>query len=251
VSGCASRRPAVERAFTLLEVLVAVSILGLGLTVILSSQVGLFSNAAQVEHLTHATNLARCKMEEATLELLTEGFSLLDEQDEGPCCEDEEDSKFRCAWKVQRVELPEPLDLDEALGGGLDGGVGSGAGLGPIGALAELSKTDGQALGEKPDMTSLAGFMGDNAASGVEGMVPMLMSLVYPSLKPMLEASIRKVTVRVLWSEGSREKELAVTQYVTNPQQGGLDALLAEQVPGSTGGTEPGSTRTSRPEDGP
>ena len=36
-----------SRGFTLLEVLVAVSILGLGLTVILSSQASLFATSAQ------------------------------------------------------------------------------------------------------------------------------------------------------------------------------------------------------------
>ena len=48
--------------FTLLEVLVAIAILGLGLTVILSSQAGLFSSASRGEHLTAASNLLRCKM---------------------------------------------------------------------------------------------------------------------------------------------------------------------------------------------
>ena len=58
------------RGFTLLEVLVAVAILGLGLTMILSSQVGLFSSASRGEHLTVATNLARCKMAELEVDLL-------------------------------------------------------------------------------------------------------------------------------------------------------------------------------------
>lgn len=223
----------IESGFTLLEVMVAIAILGLGLTVILSSQVGLFSSAARVEHLTYATNLARCKMEEQNLELLKEGYSLLDEEDEGPCCEDDETPGFRCVWTVQRVELPEPLELGDQ--SDLDGGAGldSVEGLGAIGALADLGKSDGQALGEKPDIGELAGAMTERG--GMQGLVPMLMALVYPSLKPMLEASIRKVTVRVLWKEGLNERELAVTQYVTSPQQGGLDAMLAETT------TEPGT----------
>jgi len=49
-----------------------------------------------------------------------------------------------------------------------------------------------------------------------------MMSMVYPTLKPMLEASIRKVSVTVQYKEGKFERELAITQYVTNPQQGQL-----------------------------
>src|ERR1700753_299171 len=95
-----------QRAFTLLEVLVAIAILGLGLTVILGSQVGLFTNAARGEHLTIATNLVRCKMSEIEVKLLTYGYQLTDETDEGPCCAGEEDdSVYRCSWKVERVTL--------------------------------------------------------------------------------------------------------------------------------------------------
>ena len=50
------------RGFTLLEVLVAVSILGLGLTVILSSQASLFATANRSEKISVATSLARCRM---------------------------------------------------------------------------------------------------------------------------------------------------------------------------------------------
>ena len=59
-------------------------------------------------------------------------------------------------------------------------------------------------------------------------MAPLVMSLVYPDLKPMLEASIRKVTVKVLWKEGSKERSFDLVQYVTNPQQGGLDPNAAK-----------------------
>jgi general secretion pathway protein I len=54
-------------------------------------------------------------------------------------------------------------------------------------------------------------------------MGPMVMGMVYPSLKPMLEASIRRVTVTVKWTEGVMNRELPVTQFVAYPQMGGLD----------------------------
>ena len=73
-------------------------------------------------------------------------------------------------------------------------------------------------------------------------LAPMMMSLVYPTLKPMLEASIRKVSVTVAYKEGKFSRELAVTQYVTNPQQGQLDPTVAGTGGGSGlgGGLIPG-----------
>jgi len=68
------------------------------------------------------------------------------------------------------------------------------------------------------------------------GLAPMMMSMVYPTLKPMLEASIRKVSVTVSYKEGKFERELLVTQYVTNPQQGQLDPSVAGTGGGSGAG---------------
>ncbi|HEY3668155.1 MAG TPA: type II secretion system protein [Polyangiaceae bacterium] len=239
-------RVAGQRAFTLLEVLVAIAILGLGLTVILGSQVGLFTNASRGEHLTVATNLARCKMGELEVKLLTYGYQLTDETDDGPCCSGDDDGNegYRCSWKVERVMLPE-LPLSGADAGANPGGDG-GLDLGPIGMLAGLNPTGSQnlnqSLGDKATPTDLAKTLG-NAPSPMS-LAPMMMSLVYPTLKPMLEASIRKVSVTVAYKEGKFSRELAVTQYVTNPQQGQLDPTVAGTGGGSglgaLGGLLPG-----------
>ena len=215
------------RGFTLLEVIVAIAILGLGLTVLLGSQVGLFTNASRGQHLTIATNLARCKMGEIEVKLLTLGYQLTDEHDEGPCCEgeDQHNEGYRCVWKVENVKLPElPLN------GGLDGGVNNPGGdggldLGPISMLTGLNKPGGAQLGDKAKPQDLAQTL--TSGAGPMGLAPMMMSMVYPTLKPMLEASIRKVSVTVKYQEGHFDRELAITQYVTNPQQGQLDPSLA------------------------
>ena len=226
-------RRASTRAFTLLEVLVAIAILGLGLTVILSSQAGLFTSAARGEHLTAASNLLRCKMSEIELMLEQKGFQLTDEKDEGDCCDDDSEG-YTCSWQIERVELP-PLpeaapDQDgtaapgASAGPGGPPGLGLGApaapgGLGPLGALANISATQGASLGDKATPGSVMQQLGSTGTSGMEGMV---MSLVYPSLKPMLEASIRRITVKVMWKEGRSARDLEVTQFLTRPQEGQL-----------------------------
>jgi general secretion pathway protein I len=217
-------RAAHHRGFTLLEVLVAIAILGLGLTVILGSQVGLFTNASRGEHLTVATNLARCKMGELEVKLLTYGYQLTDETDDGPCCSGDDDGNegYHCSWKVERVTLPE-LPLSGADAGANPAGDG-GLDLGPIGLLTGLNQPGGQTLNDKSNPADLAKTLG-NAPSPMS-LAPMMMSMVYPTLKPMLEASIRKVSVTVEYKEGKFNRELAVTQYVTNPQQGQLDPAV-------------------------
>jgi general secretion pathway protein I len=208
-----------SRGFTLLEVLVAIAILGLGLTVILSSQTGLFSSASRGEHLTAASNLLRCKMGEIELDLEQKGFNLTDENDEGPCCDDEEG--YTCSWKIERVEMP---PLPEASTEG-DAGVDDPGSMGPLGAMANISASQGASLGDKATPSSVMEQLGSTSSSGMEGMV---MGFVYPTLKPMLEASIRRVTVKVMWKEGQRDRELEATQFLTRPQEGQL--ATAEQI---------------------
>ena len=217
-------RSAQQRGFTLLEVLVAIAILGLGLTVILGSQVGLFTNAARGQHLTIATNLARCKMGEIEVDLLKLGYQLTDVIDDGPCCGDDEGNDgYHCAWKIERVKLPElPLDSSDA---GTRGAGDAGLDLGPISLLAGINQPGGKNIGDKATPKDLASTLGNAPSAG--GLAPMMMSMVYPTLKPMLEASIRKVSVTVSYKEGKFDRELLVTQYVTNPQQGQLDPAVA------------------------
>lgn len=214
-----------SRGFTLLEVLVAISILGMGLTVILSSQVGLFSSAQRAQNLSVATGLARCKMAEAELKLMQEGYPLIDQNDEGRCCDDEETKGFRCKWQTQSVKLPEPKGLSD-LGG--DGGLDDQSGLGALGALQSVQTGGASALAGDGGIAGLGGLLTQAAGGGAQGMAPLVMGMVYPDLKPMLEASIRKVNVTVVWKEGSREREFSITQYITNPTQGGLDPNAAK-----------------------
>jgi general secretion pathway protein I len=216
--------PRPDRGFTLLEVLVAVAILGLGLTVILSSQVGLFAGVSRSRNLGFAANLARCRMSEVEVDLLKDGYPIIDQSEDGHCCEDESDSTFSCSWKIETVELPDPpLGSEDPLGL-LMGGDG---GLGPLGAIEELKNSGPGALtGE--GTSGLTEMFASQGGVGAEGIAAFAMTAVYPALKPMLEASIRKVTVTVHWKEGKKDRDLTVIQYVTNPMQGQLTEEAVE-----------------------
>lgn len=222
-----------KRGFTLLEVLMAIAILGLGLSVLLGAQTGLFASATRTEHISLATGLARCRMSEVELDLLQKGYPLVESEGEGACCNGESNERFSCSWKVQRIVMPEMggpdggvegglADQELNLGGGLDLGTSNSGAPGPLGMLMQLEATKGQSLGEKPDIGALAGQL-QSSMGGVDGLASMVLGMVYPTLKPMLEASIRKVKISVRWHEGSRERTLDLTQYVTDPKQGNID----------------------------
>lgn len=230
------RRAGRVRGFTLLEVLVAVSILGLGLTVILSSQAGLFASTQRVEHLTQSANLLRCKMSEVELELMQLGFPLLEKTERGPCCGDDPTGPYTCEWTIQTIQMPQPASFAAQGDSGTSTSTSSSSsssgipGMDALGPLAGMLGGSGLGSigqnGQPASLSDVTEAMSSAMPDGGGGLLQMAVGMVYPSLKPMLEASIRKVTVSVLWKEGRSERDFSVTQYVTNPQQGGIDEGL-------------------------
>src|SRR5690606_29243564 len=178
-----------SRGFTLLEVMVAMAILAMGLTIILSSQASLFATTQRVQLETHAATLMRCKMSEIELQLLEEGFPLMDRSDSGDCCLDA-DVDFRCEWTIQTIELPQPTDFSDMEGG--DSSTTGEAALGtPLGDASALSPMNGSALAGVDGMGDLAGTLGESAQGG--GMIGMALGLVYPTRKPRLRSEERRV----------------------------------------------------------
>ena len=225
-----------ERGFSLLEVLVALAILGLGLTSILSAQAGLFSSSARSMYTTAASNLARCKIAELEVKLLREGYQWTEQKGEGTCCEDETESTYSCKWNVEPVILPE-MNMNVMMG--QDAGVSGSPNASPSsgGFLSGFNPTDTKGLnstgsplgalgGLVPGLSGNSPFgmlssgSGSGSAMGMGGLATMALSLVYPTLKPMLEASIRRITISVNWREGVVARDFTLVEYVTNPTQG-------------------------------
>ena len=269
----APQRRARALGFSLLEVMVAIAILGLVLTVILSAQGGLAASNRSAANMGQAVALGRCKMTEIEERLLKLGYPELDAIDPGvPCCEDEKNELFSCDTRVEKVEMPN-FNSGNSLG---DGGALVGPGSDPAGTanLPGLVNPAGSGGGLNLDIDAGLAGIGSSLQSqigggqGTQGLLSMVMGILYPSIKPMYEASIRRVTVTVKWKEGTNERELPLVQYVTNPQRGGFagSALLpdggaldfappgasptgsggAAKAPGSTGtgtGTSTGGSR--------
>lgn len=217
--------------FSLLEVMVAIAILGLALTAILAAQAGVFSASQRARSLSVATGLARCKMTEIEDKLQKDGFPELDEDDSGPCCDDDDNEKMRCTWRIEKPELPEAklgeLDLDTDLNlGGLNlgsfapsvpGGAPGGAPIAPGGGTGDLA-------------ASLAGLVTESG--GTDALAGMALSMVYPDLKTLFESSSRRVTVTVHWADGELDRTLDVMQWVTK-------AATAPAASGTSSGGSP------------
>lgn len=227
--------------------MVAIAILGLTLTVILSAQGGLAASNRSAANMGQAVALGRCKMTEIEEKLLKMGLPEIDQVDRAvPCCEDEPAQGFTCDMRVEKIEMPNFTGGNSLGDGGLLTGPGAPSALGgsanPAGSAGLNLDVDSglQGMGMQ-----LAGQFGAGGA-GAEGLLGMVMGIVYPAMKPMYEASIRRVTVTVKWKEGPNERELPLIEYLTNPQRGGFagSALLPDGgamdfAPPATGSAAP------------
>lgn len=255
--------------FTLLEVLVAVAILGLGLTAILSAQAGSFASAAHARNVSVATGLLRCKMSEVEEHLYREGFQETDETGSGPCCETDDTPNMRCTWRADRPQFPEAkfgsLDLASGLNFGGPAGAGSANPLGALGLLSgaggpsplggasgvgDIAKllTDANAMAVPPGgapATAPSGQPGSpptdpsgGAGSGMGGLASMAMSFVYPQLKVLFEASTRRITATLTFREGKKQYSIDVVEWFSVPQLGlaPSDDSVTDSAP-AAGGT--------------
>jgi general secretion pathway protein I len=249
------------RAFSLLEVMFAVAMFGAVVTVILSAQAGLVAGNKSSANMSQAIELGRCRMSELEEKQLKLGYPEIEDKDTSTaCCDDKEVRGFSCDWRVERVTLPEVTSLggdaglSSLLGLGLDAGAAPTSMAGPMGSVlvnpgggAPLDLDGGlQMVGQSLNQT----FGG----AGAQGLVSMVFSLVYPSLKPLLEAAIRRITVVVKWTEAGHDRDFTLTQYVTNPLRAGLIAGLQDGgfvtdggLPSSLGGLLGGAASPSGP----
>jgi general secretion pathway protein I len=93
-------------------------------------------------------------------------------------------------------------------------------------------------------ISSIASALKGGTGGGVSALAQMAMTIVYPTLKPMLEASIRKITVKVTWKEGIQSRDVSVIQYVTRPMRGDAITAAAAASGGLPGGVPPGGGLT-------
>lgn len=193
------------KGFTLLEVMIAVAILGLSLTAIFSSEVGAVNVALRAKRQNVATSLARCKMGEIEELIAAEGLPAVEKSGQDGCCEHAPVDGYACDWVIDRIILPDISGGDEE----------------EFDPSAEL------------DLDMVADQVGDPQeilASGMGNMASLALQLGYPIMKPSLEEQVRRATVRVYWLEGEQARGFDVVQFLVADQP---SALLEEAIAGA------------------
>jgi general secretion pathway protein I len=233
------------RGFTLLEMMVALSILATSYVALMQAEAGAIRMSTYGKQLTIATFLAQAKLEEVEEKLTREGFPDMDDTDDGNF-EEQGFPSFRWKLEVNKVELPIGEVLNQLLsnmgGEGEEGEKGEkgegGSGLaGMLGGLGQ--ELDGATADKLSELTGgLGGQLGGQpggalggAGGGMAGMLnPEMLSGSVEMLSTMLEQSLREVRVTVHFGEGDDQVSLT-THLVQVPQapggaatgQGGLD----------------------------
>jgi general secretion pathway protein I len=239
--------------------MIAIAILSLALVTVFGSNIGGARSAAHARHVTRATMMARCRITELEAWLVKNQLPPADQDVEDPpamggepCCTD----GVVCEAKVERIELPEQSTVETAAGDRLLGRAASAAAgssfggpggvtAGGDGGLAGLAAAMG-ALGSG-SATSGGGSLAGAGAPSPREMASTLLTSVYPTVKPLLEGAIRRVTVHVSWHEGEREYAFDVVEYVTNPGQTLPTAEQLNALPGAPGGSGGGAGGVNPP----
>jgi general secretion pathway protein I len=219
------RRPrgTAQRGFTLIEVMLALSILAITLIGLISRTSANIRLTQEAGMLDVATELARSKMFDIEAELLHDGFPEMNEDDSGDFS-DQGWPAIEWETTIEKIELPNLTAMQS-----LQEGEGEGE------AEAEAGEAGGGMLG---------GLMGEAGGMGA-GFIASQFELI----TQVLEVSIRKVTLTVRWTVGQERKEMVVATYFTDP------VAMGKVIPGlgspGGGGTIPGVPGTGTGGGGP
>lgn len=182
------------RAFTLLEVMVAIAILAFALVSVSEIVSGSLRSQVLARDLDVATLLARGKMAELAERYEREGFGLGGDEEDGTF---EEEGHPRFAWKLKLVEPGGTLD-GKALGGILLGG----------GSIQELLQPKADADGRQTV---------NPMAAGLASMVEVQLNAFATSVKQ----GVRELRLTVSWKEGAREESFTVVTHLVVLQPAG------------------------------
>ncbi len=211
-----------SRGFTLLEVMIALAILGMSLTVLLQAQASSLSKAGRSRDLTVATILARSKIIDIEKHLFHDGFQTSTEEEDGDF-HDEGHPEVHFKWRVSEVELD--LTALSNLCGGFAKRVGGG------------KDEEGNGAGACESIMSTIGAV---AGSFIDDM----------------GRSMRVVDLQITWADGKYKPAFNVRALLSQDDfstaaQGDLqksqDQLNQGQTPGATGTGTTGSTTGAAP----
>lgn len=211
--------------FTLMEVMLALAILGMSLSVLIRSQQLSVRAANRSKLMSVAVMLARYTMVEVEDKLFEDGFSDFDQEETGDY-EEEGFKRYSFKLKVDKVELPTNVNAD---------------------SLSSMFGGSGDSSGDSSSSSSSSAS--GASSSPVKSMGATMLSKQFELVRNVLEQAIRRVQVKVEWKEGKLTRSVAVVGYFTDPRKVDMAASGQLTAPGSTanptGAKAPGTGPTS------
>jgi general secretion pathway protein I len=222
--------------------MIALALLGLGLTVLIKSAAGNIFNAQQAHMMGVVTDLARAKMYDIEEKLLKDGFSDTDQSEDSKTFDEEGWPSIQYSYKVEEVELPS-YDQLQALAQGQSTKSGSGAGGKQAGSAGKEGGFDDGALANSSFANSTLGGMmqqfsgfggggggkgsGSGAGSGDIGsaMGASFVQAQYSMFQQILKVSIRKVSLTVKWQVMGSDRDIKVVAFFTDAPS--MDKVLS------------------------
>lgn len=190
------RRSPGARGFTLVEVMLALAILGMALVMLMRSAASSLFATSQAQMLGVVTDLARGKMYDLEEQLAKDGFNTADQKMNGDF---EDEGWATVTWEaiVEEAELPN-LETMKEVGENAtaDGGSGIAARTGAKAPTGSGSGSDAEA-----------------AANATTGFIEQFYSII----SDLLKVSLRKVTLTVRWKVVGHDRDMKVITYVTDP----------------------------------
>lgn len=195
--------------FTLLEVVIALAILGMALMAIFQLNAGAVANHVYTKHLTVATLLARSKMTDLEQQLYDDGFATDDQELDGDFSEESWSSyKWRARILAPHTQDVPPEQLLSALfglpmgEGGLEAMFGGGDPSG--GGSGKEDSSGAPTKGASP----LAGAMAGMAQTQLQQMLTQI------------NDAVREVRLTVSWKDGKRTESLELVTHLVSLGQG-------------------------------
>ncbi len=169
--------------FTLMEMLIALSILASALAVLMGTMANSGQQSVYAADLTTATYLAKSKMIDIEYEVAAEGFPTTEQKYSGDF---REDGRADMIWTATVVTVEIPEEAKEAL----------------------LAKTNSQLFGQES-----GGLKGN---PGISSMLPTLIGQI-PTWINQIGKKVRKIDLKVEFPFGSGMRPITVTQYIVDP----------------------------------
>ncbi len=252
-----TRRLFRKRGFTLLEVVVALAILGVSLVAILNINAQSIQAHQFAKRLTVATLLARGKMVDLEQKLHDEPMPVDDEEEGGDFSEE--------GWPAYkwRAKIIAPktngLSPDQLFGALLNLPLGGDSKDGKGGALSSLFGGGGAPGGatKGPNAPPPGGPGGASAAAALGPMAGLAQGQ-FTQMVDQLQKAVREVHLTVSWKEGRQTETIDLVTHVVSlgpgsDRNGGAAAAAGQAAAGATGDqwVRPDGTPVANPQPAP